>query len=64
MDTARFDNIEALRASAAKEFPDDPALQSVHIARKLLARGAELEGVSYLEHIRSTVRRVSSSDRQ
>lgn len=35
-----------------KEFPNDPALQQVHIARKIIAREAELEGLSYIEYIK------------
>jgi len=35
-----------------EEFPDDPALQQVHIARKIIAREAEHEGLSFLEYIK------------
>jgi len=34
-------------------FPHDPALQQVHMARKILAKEAENEGLSYLEYIKS-----------
>jgi len=32
-----------------EEFPDDPALQQVHIVRKNIAKEAESEGLSFLE---------------
>jgi hypothetical protein len=41
-----------------EEFPDDPALQQVHIARKIIAREAELEGLSFLEYIKLLGKRV------
>ena len=37
---------------AEKEFPNDPALQQVHITRKIVAKEAEYEGLSFLEYIR------------
>ncbi len=45
--------MEEVRTMIAAEFPDDPALQQVHIARKIIAREAELEGLSFLECIKS-----------
>ena len=44
--------MEEVRTMIAAEFPDDPALQQVHIARKIIAREAELEGLSFLECIK------------
>jgi hypothetical protein len=38
---------------AEAEFPDDPALQQVHIARKILAKEAELAGLSFVDYIKS-----------
>jgi len=46
-------DIEEIRRALEKEFPDDPALQQVHIARKILAKEAEFEGLSFFEYIRS-----------
>lgn len=40
-----------MRAAVKKEFPNDPALQQVHIARKILSRKAEKEGLSFGECI-------------
>ena len=47
------EDIEKIRQFVDKEFPHDPALQQVHILRKIIAREAELEGMSFLEYIRS-----------
>ncbi len=45
--------IEEIARGVAEEFPDDPALQQVHVARKILAKEAELQGSSFLQHIKS-----------
>lgn len=45
--------IEAIKKMIEAEFPEDPALQQIHIARKIIAREAELEGLSFLEYVRS-----------
>ncbi len=34
------------------EFPHDPALQQVHIARRILAREAELAGMSLYNYLK------------
>lgn len=44
-------DIEEIKKEMEIEFPDDIALQQVHIARKILAKEAELKGVSYFEYI-------------
>ncbi|MHC1599726.1 MAG: hypothetical protein ACXQS5_02765 [Candidatus Methanospirareceae archaeon] len=44
--------MEKIRKAVEAEFQNDPALQQVHIARKIIAREAELEGVSFLEYIK------------
>lgn len=43
--------LKKIRAAVEKEFPNDPALQQVHIARKILSRKAEKEGLSFGEYI-------------
>jgi hypothetical protein len=45
-------DIEEIRKAVEEEFPKDPALQQVHIARKIITKEAELEGLSFLEYIR------------
>jgi len=42
------EEMKMIRKTVEAEFPDDPALQQVHIARKIIAREAELEGFSFL----------------
>jgi len=51
-------DMKEARKMVEAEFPDDPALQQVHIARKIIAREAELEGLSFLEYIKSRGLRV------
>ena len=46
-------DIREISGAVRKEFPDDPALQQVHVARKILAKEAELKGASLLEYIKS-----------
>ncbi|MBT9169048.1 MAG: hypothetical protein DDT19_02400 [Syntrophomonadaceae bacterium] len=45
-------DIEGIRKMVEEEFPDDPALQQVHIARKIIAKEAESEGLGFLEYVR------------
>jgi hypothetical protein len=49
-----------IEAAVEKQFPNDPALQQVHVARKVLARMAELEGLSFGEYIMKRHRRKAS----
>lgn len=35
-----------------KEFPEDPALQQVHIARQIIRREAELNGMNFGDYVR------------
>jgi hypothetical protein len=45
------EEIDRIRAEIRKEFPDDPALQEVHIARKIIAAEARHAGMSFLQYI-------------
>jgi len=45
--------IVEIRKKAEKEFPDDPALQQVHIARKIIVREAEMEGLNFIQYIKT-----------
>ena len=45
--------IEEIIQAAKNEFPDDPALQQVHAARKLIAREAELAGMSFVQYLKA-----------
>lgn len=51
-------DIEEIRRAVQKEFPVDPALQQVHIARKIIAKEAEYEGLSFLEYVKLLGKRV------
>ena len=55
------EDIEKIRQFMEKEFPHDPALQQVHISRKIIAREAELEGMSFLEYVRSQRKKQEKS---
>ena len=44
--------LKRIRDAVKREFPEDPALQRVHIARRILSREAELEGMSFLDYVR------------
>lgn len=51
-------DVEEIRRMVVEEFPDDPALQQVHIARKTIAKEAESQGLSFLEYIKLLGKRV------
>lgn len=46
-------DIEGIREMVEEEFPDDPALQQVHTGRKIIAREARHEGLSFVEYIKT-----------
>ncbi len=52
MSKVKEKDIEEIRRAVEKEFPNDPALQQVHIARKIIAKEAQLEGLSFFEYIK------------
>ena len=45
-------DVEKIKRVVEEEFPNDPALQQVHIARKIIAKEAELEGLNFLEYVK------------
>ena len=53
--------MEEVRKMANAEFPDDPTLQPVHIARKIIAKEAELVGLSFLEYVKSLGKQVGAA---
>jgi len=55
--------IQRIRDIIAKEFPDDPALQQIHISRKLISNEAEEKGMSYIEYIREQIRKIKESEK-
>ena len=46
-------DMERIRKAVAREFPNDPALQQVHIARKIIAAKAKREGLSFIDYVRA-----------
>ncbi|MBL7075482.1 hypothetical protein ISS37_09625 [candidate division KSB1 bacterium] len=58
MNKIKEKDIEEIKKMVKEEFPDDPALQQVHIARKIIAKEAELEGASFFEYVKSMGKRV------
>ena len=46
------EDIDKIRKEVELEFPDDLALQQVHIARKIIAKEAEIKGLKYLDYIK------------
>ncbi len=49
-------DLDKIKKDIEAEFPNDPALQQVHIARKILARKAELSGLSFFDYIKQLER--------
>ena len=55
-------HIKEIAKAIQKEFPNDPALQQVHIARKIIAKEAEIKGLSFIEYIRSLGKEAKASE--
>ena len=58
MEEVNKNDIKKIKKMVEEEFPNDPALQQVHIARKIIAKEAELKGLSFLEYIKSLRKQV------
>jgi len=58
MSKIKEEDIENIRKAIEKEFPEDLALQQVHIARKIIAKEAQLEGLSFFEYVKLLGKRV------
>jgi len=52
------DEIEKIKKDVEKEFPKDLALQQIHIARKIIAFEAKMQGLSYLDYIKSLTKDI------
>ena len=50
------ERIEDIKRDVEREFPNDFALQQVHIARKLLAEEAKEKGINFWEYIKMQVK--------
>ena len=53
--------IEEIRKTVEKELPNDPALQQIHIARKIIAKEAQLKGSSFLAYVKSLSNEVKNA---
>ena len=58
MGEIKENDIKKIKKMVEEEFPNDPALQQVHIARKTIAKEAELKGLSFLEYVKSLRKQV------
>lgn len=54
-------DVEEMKKAVEEEFPEDPALQQVHMARKIIAKEAESEGLSFLEYVRLLGKQVKNA---
>jgi cobalamin biosynthesis Co2+ chelatase CbiK len=53
MNKIKEKDIQKIERMVEKEFPEDPALQQIHIARKIIAKEAELKGLTFLKYIKA-----------
>ncbi len=58
MEKIKKKEIERIEKMVEKEFPQDPALQQVHIARKVISKEAELAGLNYIQYIKLLAKQV------
>jgi hypothetical protein len=52
------EELEKIQKEVELEFPNDFALQQVHMARKIIAREAEKKGLSYLDYIKQFIKEM------
>ncbi len=50
------EELEKIRKEIEREFPNDFALQQIHIARKIIAKEAEMKGLSYFDYIKLRIK--------
>jgi hypothetical protein len=53
--------VDSFKGIVEEEFPEDPALQQIHIARKIIAKEAELKGLTFFEYIKTIKKQVKES---
>jgi len=61
MSKVKEKDIEEIRRVVEKEFPNDPALQQVHIARKIITKEAESEGLSFFGYVKLLGKQVKDA---
>ncbi len=64
METETHNKLESQIREIEKEFPDDPALQQIHIARKLISQEAEQSGLSYFEFLQTMVQKIRNQKQE
>ncbi|MHA1143135.1 MAG: hypothetical protein ACTSRW_00170 [Candidatus Helarchaeota archaeon] len=60
MNDARNDELKEIKKLIETEFVDDPALQQVHIARKIIQMEAKSEGLSFFEFVKKQIKQMKS----
>jgi len=50
---------EKIKKEVEKEFPEDFALQQIHLARRILTEEAKENNISLLEYIKQEARKIS-----
>jgi len=53
--------VDSLKGIVEEEFPEDPALQQIHVARKIIAKEAELKRLTFFEYIKTIKKQVKES---
>jgi hypothetical protein len=53
--------VDSFKGIVEEEFPEDPALQQIHVARKIIAKEAELKGLTFFEYIKAIKKQVKES---
>jgi hypothetical protein len=52
--------VEEISQAVEKEFPYDPALQAIYVAREIMRKEAEQVGVDYPIYIRELAKKIKS----
>jgi len=52
------EELKKIQKEVEYEFPNDFALQQIHMARKIIAKEAERKGLSYLEYIKQCTKEM------
>ena len=53
--------VDSFKGIVEEEFPEDPALQQIHVARKIIAKEAELKRLTFFEYIKTIKKQVKES---
>lgn len=60
MKVLKEEEIEKIKKEVETEFPNDLALQQIHIARKIISFEAKMAGLSYLDYIKSLTKDIKT----